>query len=259
MTPASTNTTRDIATAAPGDIHESRSCETNCASYSLGKCQRHGWDLASMRIARCTSHKTVGEHRFGLARPHAPVDAPSPAGTSAAWLDALAWMEHVVKTEGESALHTPENEIKFARLLLIAPNNYYDILEKTAPGSAEQWRNWARGCVERHDHADFFEALRRIGEAVDRHGHDAVHGNPEYAGLFIRAFEMAPPRYRAVAEAILAPVIPKATHVNSAGEPVYSPEQIAEKLGVTVEDIRVFVDEHVDPSRLYTGAVHPIQ
>ncbi|WP_213957126.1 hypothetical protein [Variovorax sp. dw_954] len=207
----------------------------------------------------CPEHQTPGEHRFGLKRSGVPVDAPSPAGSSVAWLDALAWMEHVVKTDGEAALHTPENEIKFARMLLIAPDDYYDMLEKVAPGSAEQWHNWARGHVERHDHPQFFEALRQIGEAVDLHSRDAVHGNPEYSALFVQAFETAPPRYRAEAEAILAPAIPKATHVNSAGEPVYSPEQIAEKLGVPVEDIRAFVDEHIDPSRLYTGIAHPIQ
>lgn len=207
----------------------------------------------------CPEHQTPGEHRFGLKRCSVPIDAPSPAGTSAAWLDAIAWMESVVKIGGEAALHAPDNEIRFARMLLIAPDDYYDMLEKTAAGSPEQWRNWARDRVERHDHADFFAALRQIGEAVDLHGCDAVHGNSEYGHLFVRAFETAPPRYRAEAEAILAPAMPKATHVNDAGEPVFSPEQIAEKLGVPVEDIRAFVDEHIGPRRLATGVTHLIQ
>lgn len=275
MTNVTTKTTREWPIYVQGSdgltyshtehVHESREC-TKCHAL-CEKADREGETTTFCTVLEefvpgeyaCLEHQTLGEHGIGLKRPGVAVDAPSPSGAPAEYLDGIAWLLRVVKDHGVEALNTPENALRHARILLMAPQDYYDMLDKAAPGSGEQWRNWARGRVERHDHPKFFEALRRIDEEVELHGAEAVHGNPDFAGLFIQAFETAPPRYRAEAEAILAPAIPKATHVNDNGEPVFNPKQIADTLGIPVEKVHAFVDEHVDQSHLYTGNAHPIQ
>lgn len=55
-------------------------------------------------------------------------------------------------------------------------------------------------------------------------------------------------------------LIPKATHVDDQGQPVFSAEQLAAQVGGTVEDVRRFVEETgLRESDLYSGPVHPLQ
>lgn len=246
-------------------VHESREC-VNCHALCV-KLDEDNEPTTFCKVLDefvpgaewvCPEHQTPGEHRFGLKRCSTSADAPGPGGSPAAFLSAIAWMEHLVKAEGDEALRTPENAISLARMMLIAPDSYYEELENLAGGSAAQWRNWALDQVERHDYPQFFEVMHQIGEAVDLYGREVVRSAPEHRELFARAFETAPPRYRAEAEKILAPCIPKATHVNDDGEPVYSLEQLASHLNVPVDEVREIADAHLDSDQVYGGTLHQL-
>lgn len=259
------DTEGDVGNTRVVYIHESREC-VNCHAL----CVKRDEDNEPTTFCKvldefvpgaewvCPEHQTPGEHRFGLKRCSTSADAPGRDGSPAAFLGAIAWMEHLVKAEGDEALRTPENAIKLARTMLIAPDSYYEKLENLAGGSAAQWRNWALDQVERHDHPQFFAVMREIDEAIALYGRDVVRSAPEHRELFARAFKTAPPRYRAEAEKILAPCIPKATHVNDDGEPVYSLEQLASHLNVPVDEVREISEAHLDPDQMYGGTLHQL-
>lgn len=162
--------------------------------------------------------------------------------------------EVVAKSNAGSDMSTPENQILLARMLNVAPPSYYARLDAIAPGDAEKWREWALDRIERHEHAEFFRCL-----ALLREGGDEGMRETERVKLIDTMLRSAPPRYAAAAEEVIEPFLPKATHVTDAGEPVYSLEQVAEKLGRPVEEVHSFIDEHVDPGRLYRGPVHRLQ
>ncbi len=260
----------DYTQAEPGAIHPNRYCG-NCFhlrsdvdpdEHPHGLCRRYGWDLLDENISKCSSHASPGEQVIGLCRPAQPMDAPTDDGTSAAHLDALAEVLHfkeVGDTKSPDFLHS------LCEMIEAAPQTYFDALEAAQAGSAAEWRQWSadhrawqQDQQDRRDYPDFFAALADLREIIDQHGEIAAH-DPEHVGIFIRPFESAPPRYRAEAEKILAPCAPTVTHVNDAGEPVFSLEQIGKTLGEPVEKLQAFVDEHLDAEKLYRGAVHPIQ
>ena len=80
-----------------------------------------------------------------------------------------------------------------------------------------------------------------------------------HVDLIVELTGNAPPRYRAEAGAILKPALPKPTHVDQDGRPVFSFEQIAEKIGVAVEEVEALAGQHINPAALYRGEVHPIR
>lgn len=172
----------------------------------------------------------------------------------------LAEMMTVLREQGEAAIENECHTFKFARMLTLAPESYYTLLEESKPGAAKEWRAWAANQIERHDYAEFFALLKRVGDIRRAEGDEALDG-PEHAGLFVRLMRTAPPRYRAEADALVeqSGLVPPATHVNEDGEPVFSVQQIAEKLGVAVEEVDAFVGQHINPEALYRGEVHPIQ
>ncbi|MGJ7552633.1 hypothetical protein ACSFBI_01440 [Variovorax sp. RB3P1] len=256
--------------AEPGAIDPARYCgncthlrsDVDADEHPEGMCGRFGWDLLDENIARCTGHQTKGEKVVGLHRPGTAIGAPTEQGTSAAHLDALA--EALSFTEvGDTK--SPDFLYALCEMVESAPPSYFDQLEATQAGAAAEWKKWAvdhrawlQDQQDRADYPDFFSALAELREITDRHGKDAAH-EPEHVGIFVRLFESAPPRYRAEAEKILAPCVPKATHANDDGEPVFSLAQLSETLGEPVEKLQTLVDEYIDPARLYRGAVHAIQ
>lgn len=261
----------DYTKAEPGAIHASRYCG-NCVhlrsdvdpdEHPHGVCRRYGWGLLDENIARCTGHQTDGEKVIGLHRPAKAMDAPTDSGTSAAFLNSMA---DVLGFTEAGDTKSPDFLYAMCEMVESAPQSYFDRLEAMQAGAATEWKKWAvdhrvwlQDQQDRADYSDFFEGLKKIGEAVDLHGEEAVHGNPQYAGLFADLMLCAPPRFKAEADRILGPLIPKAARVNNDGEPVYSLEQLSQTLGQPVEKLRAFVDEHIDPARLYRGATHAIQ
>ncbi|MGJ7607143.1 hypothetical protein ACSFA7_22600 [Variovorax sp. LT1R20] len=282
--PASTTMTDNISTSAaepsghanftqaePGTIHSSRYCG-NCShlrsdvdadEHPEGMCGRFGWDLLNEDIARCTGHQTDGEKVINLHRPARAMDAPTEWGTSAAYLDTLA---EVLRFKEAGDTKSPDFLNSMCELIESAPQSYFDGLDAMQAGAAAEWRTWAvghrawlQGQQDRIDYPDFYQGLKEIGEAIALHGEDAVHGSPEYADLFADLMLCAPPRFKAEADRILGPLIPKATHVNDNGEPVYAVQQIAEKLGVPIERVEADIERFIAPERLHRGPTHPIQ
>jgi hypothetical protein len=263
-------TIRPYTQAAPGAIHPARYCG-NCVhlrydvdpdEHPHGVCGRHEWDLFDENIARCTGHQTEGEKIVGLYRPEKAMNAPTDSGTSAAYLDAVA---EVLRLTESGDTSSPEFGSALCEMVESAPQSYFDGLEAMQAGAAAEWKKWAvnhrawlQDQQDRLDFPAFFEALVDLREIINQHGESATH-EPEHAGIFIRLFESAPPRYRTEAEKILAPCIPQATHVNDSGEPVFSLEQLSQTLGEPVEKLRAFVDEHLDAEKLYHGPARAIQ
>lgn len=93
-------------------------------------------------------------------------------------------------------------------------------------------------------HPKFDQAMARIAALHDLHGSEAAEALPEARALWDQAFEFAPPEFRKAAHdmAVKLDLLPETRYVNDDGEPVYSVEQIAEKLGIPVkqaqEDLR---------------------
>lgn len=69
----------------------------------------------------------------------------------------------------------------------------------------------------------------------------------------------APPRYRAEADVILPPALPKPTQVDQDGCPVFSLEQIVKKFGMPVEPVEALAEQHINLEPIYRGEVHAIQ
>lgn len=164
---------------------------------------------------------------------------------------------------GDEGFETPEGQYIMARMLVVGGAEYVEILDSTWPGHGAEWAAWAPGFIqdfeERRDYPRFFELMQAIRAAIDEHGEEAVHGNPEYAGLFVEVMRAAPPRYRAEADVILKDVMPVATHCDDDGNPLFSAQQIADKFGAPVEEVEKLIAEHLDSGDLYAGPVHAIQ
>jgi hypothetical protein len=172
----------------------------------------------------------------------------------------VAELNTLVQAHGEAVLNEPTNSLKFAHMLDYAPESYFSALEMQTPGAAKEFREWATDHIERHDYAEFFDLLNQVGDIRRADGRDALH-TPKHAGLFVRLMQMAPPRYRAVVDEIAeeSGLVPKPTHVNADGEPVFDLQQLADHLGTPVEDLRDFADQHIAADAMYRGIVYPIQ
>lgn len=102
------------------------------------------------------------------------------------------------------------------------------------------------------------EELKRIAE---EEGQDAIH-KPQHAHLYAKMMRFAPKdlREQMEAKAKELDLIPEATHVGEDGQPVYSAQQLADKTGVSVEEIEQFIaDSDIDSDDLYRGPVFPLQ
>ena len=92
-------------------------------------------------------------------------------------------------------------------------------------------------------------------------GVDAAH-KPEHAHLYTTMLRYAPKEMREMAEAKAHELglIPKATHVDERGQPVYSIEQLAKTHGVSTQEVQEFITQAgISPADLYDGPAHPIQ
>jgi len=105
----------------------------------------------------------------------------------------------------------------------------------------------------------FWEAGRALRAIMEKEGKDAIH-KPEHAHLFVQMHKFAPEQFKLEMDAKIKELdlLPKATHVGEDGQPVYSSQQIADKHGISVEEVERFVAQ-ADPDDLYTGPAFPIQ
>jgi hypothetical protein len=96
-------------------------------------------------------------------------------------------------------------------------------------------------------HPKFVEAMNRVMELDSLHGPEAASKLPEHKALWRQIFEYAPPEFMELMRegAKEFGLLPETKYVNEAGEPVYSAEQIAEKLGVPVEQVLADILEHM--------------
>lgn len=167
----------------------------------------------------------------------------------------------VADEQGDAALYQEPHATAYARMLLMAPKYFCDLLDERMPGQREVLLSWATDHVERHDYPEFFQLLEQIGD-ISRENDEGVICSPEHAGLFVRMMQVAPARFRAAADAIAEEtglMIPKPTHVNDDGQPIFSLTQIASHLGADRDEVHAFVVAHLDANAACHGGVHPIQ
>lgn len=105
----------------------------------------------------------------------------------------------------------------------------------------------------------FWEAGRALRAIREREGKDAIH-KPEHAHLFVQMIKFAPAQFKQEMSemAKTMDLLPKATHVGEDGQAVYTSQQIAEKCGISVEEVERLA-ALADPEDLYTGPVFPLQ
>ncbi|GAB2531467.1 hypothetical protein [Simplicispira piscis] len=150
---------------------------------------------------------------------------------------------------------------EYADALLGAPASYWDAVDRLDPSVGPAMIAWAQGYIERRDYPEFFAMLTEIGRIRDEQGEEAAAA-PEHTELLMKMMHAAPPRYLGEAEAIAAEALPTATHVDEHGRPVYSAQQIADTLGVSVEAIEAGIQHMEDvgfSDGLHNRPVHPIQ
>jgi hypothetical protein len=105
----------------------------------------------------------------------------------------------------------------------------------------------------------FWEAGRALRAIVEKEGKNAIR-KPEHAHLFAQLHKFAPESFKQemAAKAREMDLLPKATHVGEDGQVVFTSQQIAEKHGISVEEVERFI-AHADLDDLYNGPVFPIQ
>lgn len=150
---------------------------------------------------------------------------------------------------------------EYAEALVGASVSYWAEVERLDPGTGPALLAWAEGHIERRDYPEFFAILAEIGRIRDEQGEDAAAA-PEHGELFMKMMRAAPPRYLGEAETILAEALPAATHVTEDGQPVYSAQQVADKLGVPIGEVEARIQRLEDLGLLdcrHTGPVYPVQ
>ncbi|WP_311221367.1 MULTISPECIES: hypothetical protein [unclassified Acidovorax] len=113
--------------------------------------------------------------------------------------------------------------------------------------------------VEQLRHMKFLAAGRALQEFRAKHG-PCYREAPESIPLFEEMLKHAPPEVYAkfLAKAKELDLVPKTKFVNDAGEPVFSAEQIAEKLGMPVANVENEIRERFG-DKVEAGNVHPVQ
>ena len=107
----------------------------------------------------------------------------------------------------------------------------------------------------------FWEAGRALIEIRKREGAGATH-KPEHAHLYAQVHRFAPDSFKKemLAMAKEMDLMPKATHVGADGQVVYTTQQIAEKHGVSIEEVERFIAQAgINQDDLYSGPVFPLQ
>lgn len=164
--------------------------------------------------------------------------------------------------EADAAVPMPYGLLgELADAVLSAPADAIAAIDATRPGEGEGLLDWARDYTERRDYPEFFALLAEIGRIRREQGEEAAAA-PEHAELFMKMMHAAPPRYWGVAEAVAEDFLPTATHFTDDGQPVYSAQQVADKLGVPVDEVEAGIQRMEDEGLSdgpYTGPVHAIQ
>ncbi|WP_428141347.1 hypothetical protein [Delftia acidovorans] len=107
----------------------------------------------------------------------------------------------------------------------------------------------------------FIEAGQKLRHIRETEGKEAIH-KPEHAPLYRQFMKYAPEAFHQemVAMAKEMDLLPTPTHVGADGKAVFSSEQIANKLGVSVEEFERFRKQSgAGSDDLYDGPVYPIQ
>lgn len=121
-------------------------------------------------------------------------------------------------------------------------------LQVTKPEHVEQLRNMK-----------FLAAGHALQEFRAKHG-PGYRKSPESTPLFEEMLKYAPPEVhqKFLNKAKEMGLVPETKFVNDTGEPVFSAEQIAEKLGMPVAEVEKEMREQF-ASKLETACIHPVQ
>ncbi|MCT6720633.1 hypothetical protein [Acidovorax sp. K2F] len=105
----------------------------------------------------------------------------------------------------------------------------------------------------------FWEAGRALRAVMEKEGKAAIH-KPEHAHLFAQMHMFAPEAFKQemAAKAKEMDLLPKATHVGEDGQVVFTSQQIADKHGISVEEVERLIDQ-AGLDDLYRGPIFPIQ
>lgn len=113
--------------------------------------------------------------------------------------------------------------------------------------------------VEQLRHSRFMAAGQALQEFRAKHG-PGYRQSPESIPLFDEFLKYAPPEvYQKFSDkAKELNLMPETKFVNDQGEPVFSAEQVAEKLGMPVADVETEMRERF-ADKIETGNVHRVQ
>lgn len=113
--------------------------------------------------------------------------------------------------------------------------------------------------VEQLRHMKFIAAGHSLQEFRAKQG-PGYRQSPESIPLWDEFLKHAPPEVytKFLAKAKELDLVPQTKFLNDAGEPVFSAEQIAEKLGITVADVEKDIRERF-ADKIKTGNVHRVQ
>ncbi len=109
-------------------------------------------------------------------------------------------------------------------------------------------------------HPKFVEAMVAIKHLHDLHGPSAAEDLPETKKWWCQIFKYASSEFKAMAreECERLNLIPKTEFVNDAGEPVYTCQQVADQLGIPVEQVDKQMRENFG-DELQFGTIHRVQ
>lgn len=154
----------------------------------------------------------------------------------------------------------PATENEFAEAIMgVMP--IWQKHETVAPDLAQSLLAWAQYYIEHRDYPEFFAAKEELRRIREEHGDEAT-SSIEHFPLLLKMMRSAPPRFMAVADAVLKEALPTATHVDDQGQPVFSIEQLADKFNRPVEQVEADIQRMSDmgiTGFLHSGPAHPIQ
>lgn len=108
---------------------------------------------------------------------------------------------------------------------------------------------------EAERHKNYTEASYLMKFIAAQHGKDSV-AQPEHTALVLKMVLNAPPAMAAEFDAILLPPV---THVDAQGQPVFSLEQLANQLGITVQELEEHLESRPElKDRLQSGPAYPL-
>lgn len=107
----------------------------------------------------------------------------------------------------------------------------------------------------------FIEAGQKLRHIRETEGNEAIH-KPEHAALYRQFMKYAPEEFQREMAAMAKQMglMPEPTHVGANGQAVFTSQQIADKHGVSVEEVERFIAQSgIEDGDLYDGPVFPLQ